>query len=66
MYQEERDGRCMVSMMQVSEECGIDDFTVNVQSIFHLYGNTDTFADIQGATATVKFYGVNCLSFSSG
>ncbi|KDR69136.1 hypothetical protein GALMADRAFT_282808 [Galerina marginata CBS 339.88] len=29
----------------------------NVQSIFHLYGNTDTFSDIQNATATVKFYG---------
>ncbi|KIM21266.1 hypothetical protein M408DRAFT_109912 [Serendipita vermifera MAFF 305830] len=31
----------------------------NVQSIFHLYGNSDTFHDRQGATATVKFYGVS-------
>ncbi|CAG7847189.1 SubName: Full=Uncharacterized protein {ECO:0000313/EMBL:CCA66764.1} [Serendipita indica DSM 11827] len=29
----------------------------NVQSIFHLYNNTDTFTDRQGATATLTFYG---------
>jgi hypothetical protein len=37
----------------------------NVDSIYHLNGATDTFTDVQGATATLKFYGVRFSSSPS-
>ncbi|KAG8786720.1 hypothetical protein FRC15_010860 [Serendipita sp. 397] len=32
-------------------------YHTNVESIFHLYNNSDTFSGIQGDTATLRFYG---------